>query len=187
MLSRLSIRDIVLIEKLDIDFLPGLSVLTGETGAGKSILLDALSLALGARGDAALVRHGAAQGQVIAVFDVPRNHPARALLADNAIEDDGDIILRRVQTADGRTRVFVNDQPSSVTLMRDIGHVLVEIHGQHDERALVDPGAHRELLDSFGGHLGAARATGEAWRYWRGCEQDLAKHRAKVEAAAREA
>ncbi|TIU63050.1 MAG: DNA repair protein RecN, partial [Mesorhizobium sp.] len=139
MLSRLSIRDIVLIEKLDIDFLPGLSVLTGETGAGKSILLDALSLALGARGDAALVRHGAAQGQVIAVFDVPRNHPARALLADNDIEDDGDIILRRVQTADGRTRVFVNDQPSSVTLMRDIGHVLVEIHGQHDERALVDP------------------------------------------------
>ena len=187
MLSRLSIRDIVLIEKLDIDFLPGLSVLTGETGAGKSILLDALSLALGARGDAALVRHGATQGQVIAVFDVPRNHPARALLADNAIEDDGDIILRRVQTADGRTRVFVNDQPSSVTLMRDVGHALVEIHGQHDERALVDPGAHRELLDSFGGHLGAARAAGEAWRFWRGCEQDLAKHRAKVEAAAREA
>ncbi|MCV3209060.1 DNA repair protein RecN [Mesorhizobium sp. YC-39] len=187
MLSRLSIRDIVLIEKLDIDFSSGLSVLTGETGAGKSILLDALSLALGARGDASLVRHGAAQGQVIAVFDVPRNHPARLLLANNAIEDDGDIILRRVQTADGRTRVFVNDQPSSVTLMRDVGHALVEIHGQHDERALVDPGAHRELLDSFGGHLGAVRATGEAWRYWRGCEQDLAKHRAKVEAAAREA
>ncbi|MET3577857.1 DNA repair protein RecN (Recombination protein N) [Mesorhizobium robiniae] len=187
MLSRLSIRDIVLIEKLDIDFSSGLSVLTGETGAGKSILLDALSLALGARGDASLVRHGAAQGQVIAVFDVPRNHPARMLLADNAIEDDGDIILRRVQTADGRTRVFVNDQPSSVTLMRDVGHALVEIHGQHDERALVDPGAHRELLDSFGGHLGTVGATGEAWRYWRGCEQDLAKHRAKVEAAAREA
>ncbi|ESX17129.1 DNA repair protein RecN [Mesorhizobium sp. LSJC255A00] len=187
MLSRLSIRDIVLIEKLDIDFQPGLSVLTGETGAGKSILLDALSLALGARGDASLVRHGAAQGQVIAVFDVPRNHPVRALLAENAIEDDGDIILRRLQTADGRTRVFVNDQPSSVTLMRDIGHALVEIHGQHDERALVDPGAHRELLDSFGGHLGAARATGEAWRCWRGAEQEFVRHRAKVEAAAREA
>ncbi|MEZ2330426.1 DNA repair protein RecN [Mesorhizobium sp. RCC_202] len=187
MLSRLSIRDIVLIEKLDIDFLPGLSVLTGETGAGKSILLDALSLALGARGDASLVRHGAAQGQVIAVFDVPRNHPARALLAENDIEDDGDIILRRVQTADGRTRVFVNDQPSSVTLMRDVGRALVEIHGQHDERALVDPGAHRDLLDSFGGHLGAVRGTGEAWRYWRGCAQELSRHRAKVEAAAREA
>ncbi|MFA6153759.1 DNA repair protein RecN [Mesorhizobium sp.] len=187
MLSRLSIRDIVLIEKLDIDFAPGLSVLTGETGAGKSILLDALSLALGARGDASLVRHGAAQGQVIAVFDVPRNHPARALLAENAIEDDGDIILRRLQTADGRTRVFVNDQPSSVTLMRDVGRALVEIHGQHDERALVDPGAHRELLDAFGGHLGVVRSTGEAWRHWRDCEQELSRHRAKVAAAAREA
>ncbi|SDA85954.1 DNA repair protein RecN [Mesorhizobium qingshengii] len=187
MLSRLSIRDIVLIEKLDIDFAPGLSVLTGETGAGKSILLDALSLALGARGDASLVRHGAAQGQVIAVFDVPRNHPARALLADNAIDDDGDIILRRLQTADGRTRVFVNDQPSSVTLMRDVGRALVEIHGQHDERALVDPGAHREVLDAFGGHLGAVRSTGEAWRHWRACEQELSRHRAKVAAAAREA
>ncbi|TPN43767.1 MULTISPECIES: DNA repair protein RecN [unclassified Mesorhizobium] len=187
MLARLSIRDIVLIEKLDIDFQPGLSVLTGETGAGKSILLDALSLALGARGDASLVRHGTAQGQVIAVFDVPRNHPVRALLAENAIEDDGDIILRRVQTADGRTRVFVNDQPSSVTLMRDVGHALVEIHGQHDERALVDPGAHRDVLDAFGGHLGAVRSTGEAWRHWRACEQELTRHRAKVAAAAREA
>ncbi|BCG79717.1 DNA repair protein RecN [Mesorhizobium sp. 113-3-3] len=187
MLSRLSIRDIVLIEKLDIDFQPGLSVLTGETGAGKSILLDALSLALGARGDASLVRHGAAQGQVIAVFDVPRNHPVRALLVENAIEDDGDIILRRVQTADGRTRVFVNDQPSSVTLMRDVGRALVEIHGQHDERALVDPGAHRDVLDAFGGHLGAVRSTGEAWRHWRAGEQELTRHRAKVAAAAREA
>ncbi|TGP90204.1 MULTISPECIES: DNA repair protein RecN [unclassified Mesorhizobium] len=187
MLSRLSIRDIVLIEKLDIDFQPGLSVLTGETGAGKSILLDALSLALGARGDASLVRHGASQGQVIAVFDVPRNHPVRALLAENAIEDDGDVILRRVQTADGRTRVFVNDQPSSVTLMRDVGRALVEIHGQHDERALVDPGAHRDVLDAFGGHLGAVRAAGEAWRHWRACEQELTRHRAKVAAAAREA
>ncbi|MFU0503096.1 DNA repair protein RecN [Pseudaminobacter sp. NGMCC 1.201702] len=187
MLSRLSIRDIVLIERLDIDFSSGLSVLTGETGAGKSILLDALSLALGARGDAQLVRHGAAQGQVSAVFDVPRNHPARQILNDNSLDDDGDIILRRVQTADGRTRVFVNDQPSSVALMRDIGRALVEIHGQHDERALVDAGAHRDLLDAFGGHFGEVRACGEAWRFWRGCEQELARHRAKVEASAREA
>lgn len=187
MLARLSIRDIVLIEKLDIDFSPGLSVLTGETGAGKSILLDALSLALGARGDASLVRHGATQGQVTAVFDVPRNHPARLVLSENAIDDDGDIILRRLQTADGRTRVFVNDQPASVTLMRDIGRALVEIHGQHDDRALVDAGAHRELLDAFGGHAGAVRETAEAWRTWRAAEQELARHRAKVEAAAREA
>lgn len=187
MLSRLSIRDIVLIERLDIDFAPGLSVLTGETGAGKSILLDALSLALGARGDASLVRHGAVQGQVSAVFDVPKNHPARAILTENALDDDGDIILRRVQTADGRTRVFVNDQPSSVTLMRDIGRALVEIHGQHDERALVDPAAHRDLLDAFGGHLGEVGNCARAWRFWRDCEQQLAAHRARVQAAAREA
>ena len=187
MLSRLSIRDIVLIERLDIDFSPGLSVLTGETGAGKSILLDALSLALGARGDASLVRHGANQGQVTAVFDVPGNHPARAILTENAIDDDGDIILRRVQTADGRTRVFVNDQPSSVTLMRDIGRALVELHGQHDERALVDPAAHRDLLDAFGGHVGEVDNCATAWRFWRDCEQQLGQHRARVQSAAREA
>lgn len=187
MLSRLSIRDIVLIEKLDLDFAAGLSVLTGETGAGKSILLDALSLALGARGDAGLVRHGVAQGQVTAVFDVPGNHPVRALLRDNAIDNDGDLILRRVQAADGRTRVFVNDQPTSVTLMRELGRGLVEIHGQHDERALVDPALHRLLLDSFGGHVGEAQAGADAWRRWRDAEQALARHRAGVEAAAREA
>ncbi len=187
MLSHLSIRDIVLIEKLEIDFGSGLSVLTGETGAGKSILLDALSLALGARGDASLVRHGATQGQVTAAFDVPRNHPARAVLAENAIDDDGDIILKRVQTADGRTRVFVNDQPASVALMRDIGHALVEIHGQHDDRALVDPAAHRELLDAFGGHAGLAASVADIWKRWRGAEQELTRHRAKVEASAREA
>jgi len=187
MLARLSIRDIVLIEKLDIDFSAGLSVLTGETGAGKSILLDALSLALGARGDASLVRHGAAQGQVSAVFDVPRNHPARTILTDNALDDDGDIILRRVQTADGRTRVFVNDQPSSVALMRDIGRALVELHGQHDERALVDPAAHRDLLDAFGGHVGEVQMCARAWRDWRDCEARLSEHAARVQAAAREA
>ncbi|MBO6716830.1 MAG: DNA repair protein RecN [Rhizobiaceae bacterium] len=187
MLAHLSIRDIVLIERLDIDFSSGLSVLTGETGAGKSILLDALSLALGARGDTALVRNGASQGQVTAVFDVPQNHPARDLLRENAIDDEGDIILRRVQGADGRTRVFINDQPSSVTLMRDAGRALVEIHGQHDERALVDTAIHRGLLDAFGGHLGEVAHVGQAWRDWREAEQKLARHRASVEAAAREA
>ena len=187
MLSRLSIRDIVLIEKLDVDLTSGLSVLTGETGAGKSILLDALSLALGARGDAGLVRHGAAQGQVTAAFEVPTGHPVRTLLSDNAIDDDGDLILRRVQMADGRTRVFVNDQPSSVALMRQIGHALVEIHGQHDERALVDAAAHRDLLDAFGGHGSALAATRAAWQDWRRAEQELARHKARVEAAEREA
>jgi DNA repair protein RecN (Recombination protein N) len=187
MLAHLSIRDIVLIERLDIDFSSGLSVLTGETGAGKSILLDALSLALGARGDAALVRHGVTQGSVTAIFDVPGNHPAREVLRQNALADDGDLILRRVQTADGRSRVFVNDQPASVTLLREIGRALVEIHGQHDERALVDAAAHRDLLDAFGGHVGAAQSVARAWRGWREADQALARHRAKVEAAAREA
>jgi DNA repair protein RecN (Recombination protein N) len=167
MLSHLSIRDIVLIERLDIDFSAGLSVLTGETGAGKSILLDSLSLALGARGDASLVRHGAEQGQVTAVFDIPAVHPAREILRDNAIDDEGDVILRRMQTADGRTRVFINDQPASVALMRQVGRALVEIHGQHDERALVDATAHRDLLDAFGS-LGERReAVRTAWRAWR--------------------
>ena len=187
MLAHLSIRDIVLIERLDIDFAPGLSVLTGETGAGKSILLDALSLALGGRGDTSLVRHGAGQGQVTAVFDVPPNHPARAVLAENAIDNDGDIILRRVQNADGRTRVFVNDQAASVALMRDVGRALVEIHGQHDERALVDPAAHRELLDAFAGHMGEVARVAALFRTWRDAEQELQRLRARVEAAAREA
>src|SRR5438874_9192217 len=109
MLTRLSIRDIVLIDRLDLDFASGLSVLTGETGAGKSILLDAFALALGARGDAALVRHGAEQGQVTAAFDVPVVHPARALLVGNDIPAEDELILRRVQFADGRTRGFIND------------------------------------------------------------------------------
>ena len=187
MLAHLSIRDIVLIERLDIDFTSGLSVLTGETGAGKSILLDALSLTLGARGDTALVRAGASQGQVTAVFDVPANHAVRDLLRENAIDDEGDIILRRVQTADGRTRVFINDQPSSVTLMRQTGRALVEIHGQHDERALIDTAIHRTLLDAFGGHLGEVDHLGRLWREWREAEQRLARHKASVEAAAREA
>ncbi|HRP77836.1 MAG TPA: DNA repair protein RecN [Aquamicrobium sp.] len=187
MLAHLSIRDIVLIERLDIDFPAGLSVLTGETGAGKSILLDALSLTLGARGDASLVRHGAAQGGVTAVFNVPHNHPARVLARDNGFDDEGDLILRRSQSADGRSRVFVNDQPASVALLREIGRQLVEIHGQHDDRALVDAAAHRDLLDAFGGHAGVAQSLSHAWRAWREAEQALARHRARVEAAAREA
>lgn len=187
MLAHLSIRDIVLIERLDIDFPSGLSVLTGETGAGKSILLDALSLTLGARGDASLVRHGAAQGSVTAVFSVPHNHPARALARDNGFDDEGDLILRRSQSADGRSRVFINDQPAGVALLREIGRHLVEIHGQHDDRALVDAAAHRDLLDAFGGHGGVALSVGHAWRAWREAGQALARHRARVEAAAREA
>lgn len=187
MLTHLAIRDIVLIERLDIDFGPGLSVLTGETGAGKSILLDALSLALGARGDAALVRHGAEQGQVTALFDVPAGHGARKLLEDNDIPDEGLLILRRVQSADGRTRAYINDQPVGVSLMRAFGHTLVEIHGQHDERALVDPQAHLTLLDAFGGHGSSAARVATAWRTWRASEEALETQRKAIEEAEREA
>jgi DNA repair protein RecN (Recombination protein N) len=135
MLVQLSIRDIVLIERLDLAFEAGLSVLTGETGAGKSILLDSLSLALGGRGDGSLVRHGEDKGQVTAVFDVAMGHPARTLLRGNGVDDDGDLIFRRVQSTDGRTRAYINDQPVSVQLMRQARQLLVEIHGQHDSRA----------------------------------------------------
>ena len=187
MLAQLSIRDIVLIERLDLAFEPGLSVLTGETGAGKSILLDSLSLALGGRGDGSLVRHGTERGQVTAVFDVPMSHAARALLRDNGIDDDGDLIFRRQQSADGRTKAYVNDQPVSVQLMRQAGQLLVEIHGQHDDRALVDTDAHRLLLDAFGGHGEAAADVGTLYHQWKEAERTLRRHREKVEAAAREA
>ncbi len=187
MLTHLSIRDIVLIERLEIDLTAGLSVLTGETGAGKSILLDSLSLALGARGDGALVRQGVSQGQVTASFDVPLNHVARSFLAENAVDDEGsEILMRRIQTVDGRTRGFINDQPVSAGLMRQLGRLLVEIHGQHDDRALVDPAAHRTILDSFGGHLVHTKALAQAWHAWRAAEQALRQRRAKVEAAERE-
>ncbi|HCL65446.1 MAG TPA: DNA repair protein RecN [Rhizobium sp.] len=187
MLVQLSIRDIVLIERLDLAFEAGLSVLTGETGAGKSILLDSLSLALGGRGDGSLVRHGEDKGQVTAVFDVANVHPVRELLRENSVDDDGDLIFRRVQSADGRTRAFINDQPVSVQLMRQAGQLLVEIHGQHDDRALVDTDAHRMLLDAFAGLGGEADLVGDAYRRWKDAERVLKTHRARVEAAAREA
>ena len=187
MLIQLSIRDIVLIERLDLSFESGLSVLTGETGAGKSILLDSLSLALGGRGDGGLVRHGLEKGQVTAVFDVAGNHRARVLLRDNGIDDDGDLIFRRVQSADGRTKASINDQPVSVQLMRQAGQMLVEIHGQHDDRALVDIAAHRTLLDAFTGVTDEVTAVSELYRSWRDAERALKTHKARVEAAQREA
>jgi DNA repair protein RecN (Recombination protein N) len=187
MLARLSIRDIVLIERLDIEFSRGLAVLTGETGAGKSILLDAFALALGGRGDASLVRHGAEQGQVTAVFDVPKGHPATAILANNGFEDNGEMILRRVQFADGRTRAFINDQAISVQTLKSVGAALVEIHGQHDERALVDAATHRRLLDAFAGLETDVAALERLWDARRISKAALDEHRAGMERAAREA
>src|SRR5690242_20297690 len=187
MLARLSIRDIVLIERLDIEFSKGLAVLTGETGAGKSILLDAFALALGGRGDASLVRHGAEQGQVTAVFEVAKNHPAAKILADNGLDADGEMILRRVQFGDGRTRAFINDQSVSVQTLKAVGAALVEIHGQHDERALVDAATHRRLLDAFAGLEKDVTAVEALWDARRTANTALEEHRAGMERAAREA
>ena len=187
MLARLSIRDIVLIERLDIEFHHGLAVLTGETGAGKSILLDAFALALGGRGDAGLVRHGAEQGQVTAVFDIPKGHRASKILAEHDFDDSGEMILRRVQLADGRTRAFINDQSISVQTLRAVGAALVEIHGQHDERALVDAATHRRLLDAFAGLDKDVSAVEKLWEQRRAALSVLAEHRANMERAARDA
>lgn len=187
MLARLSIRDIVLIERLDIEFSRGLAVLTGETGAGKSILLDAFALALGGRGDAGLVRHGVEQGQVTASFDVPKGHPAARILTENGLDDTGEMILRRVQLADGRTRAFINDQSISVQTLKAVGAALVEIHGQHDERALVDASTHRQLLDAFAGLEKEVTALETLWDIRRTANAALDTHRASMERAAREA
>jgi DNA repair protein RecN (Recombination protein N) len=151
MLATLKIRDLVLIEDVALDFAPGLNVLTGETGAGKSILLDALGLAAGARAGArSSVRTGAAQGSAVAIFDLDQKHAAFALLKQNDIPADNEVILRRAITADGRTRAFVNDEPVGVGLLRDLGGLLVEIHGQSDDRGLFDNATHRRVLDAFG-------------------------------------
>ena len=187
MLARLSIRDIVLIDRLDIDFGSGLAALTGETGAGKTILLDAFALALGARGDAALVREGAEHGQVIAAFDLAKGHPARRLLAANDLAGEDELIMRRVQFADGRTRAFVNDQPVSVQVLRALGAALVEIHGQHDERAFVEAATHRALLDAYGGNEEAAVEVRRLWDERRERQAAVEAHRADVERAQREA
>lgn len=181
MLVQLAIRDIVLIDRLDLEFGRGLTVLTGETGAGKSILLDAFSLSLGARGDGSLVRHGEPQGQVTAVFDLPMEHPALAAARAQDIESDGELILRRVQMADGRTRAFVNDQPVSAQTLRGIARGLVEIHGQHDDRALVDPCMHRQLIDAYGGLFAECAAVHDAHAALRAAEVEYIDEQARLE------
>jgi DNA repair protein RecN (Recombination protein N) len=183
MLEALSIRDVVLIDKLDLEFGNGLCVLTGETGAGKSILLDAFSLALGGRGDAALVRRGANQGQVTAIFALPKNHPVLALLAGNGIEPEATLILRRVQGADGRSRAFINDTSVSVQLLREVGRALVEIHGQHDDRALIDPSGHRDLVDAFGALSGEVERVAEAYDAWQRAEAERSRHESDIAAS----
>jgi DNA repair protein RecN (Recombination protein N) len=186
MLTGLSIRDLVIIDSLDLEFGPGLGVLTGETGAGKSILLDALGLALGARAETSLVRSGQPQAVVTVTFDLPRRHPALAVLADNGIggEPGEPLLIRRIVRADGGSRASVNDQPVSAALLRELGGTLVEIHGQHDDRSLLNPRGHRALLDAFGTIDTAAAAR--AWAEMRAAEDALAEARAAADEAERD-
>ncbi|SDO44332.1 DNA repair protein RecN (Recombination protein N) [Lutimaribacter pacificus] len=179
MLRALEIRDILIIDRLDLAFRPGLNVLTGETGAGKSILLDSLGFVLGWRGRAELVRQGAQQGEVVAEFDLAPDHPARAVLDEAGLPAEDGLILRRVNTADGRKTAWVNDRRCSGEVLRRLSETLVELHGQHDDRGLLDPRGHRALLDTYGDLGGLVAGTRGAWRALRAAR--------KAEAAARAA
>ena len=188
MLATLSIRDFVLIEKLDLEFAHagGLGALTGETGAGKSILIDALGLVLGARAESGVVRRGAPQSSIAASFDLPREHPARSILAEQGFDGEDLLTLRRTIAADGRGRAFVNDQPASVALLRRLGDTLVEIQGQMDQHGLLDMGTHRASLDAFAGLEKQAAAVASAWTAWRSAEQAHAESLTTAEAARRD-
>ena len=192
MLIGLSIRDVVLIEALDLVPGQGLTALTGETGAGKSIVLDALGLATGARAEAGLVRHGAAQASAAAVFALPPSHPAWALLDEKGITADPseDLVLRRQLSADGRSRAFINDQPAGVAALKELGALLLEVHGQHETVGLLDPRSHRSLLDGYGGCAPALVATGRSWselRTARAAADELRERIARAAADSEEA
>jgi DNA repair protein RecN (Recombination protein N) len=190
MLVSLSIRDFVLIEKLDLNFSVGarggLDALTGETGAGKSILIDALGLALGARAESGTVRRGAGQASVAASFELAGDHPARAVLAEQALDDEDVLTLRRLVGADGRGRAFVNDQPVSMALLRRLGDTLVEIQGQMEQHGLLDMTTHRAALDAFAGLDKQGEAVRAAWQAWRSAEQARADAEAAAAAARRD-
>ncbi|MDP1873271.1 DNA repair protein RecN [Phenylobacterium sp.] len=185
MLIGLWIRDVVLIEALDLPIGPGLTALTGETGAGKSIILDALGLATGARAEAALVRQGAILAQATALFAPAPEHPAWALLEDKGLAYDPteDLVLRRTVSADGRSRAFVNDQATSVGVLRELGALLMEVHGQHETVGLLDTRTHRGLLDAFGQLGGSLAKVGALWKTWRAAQA----HRDELAAAAEQA
>jgi DNA repair protein RecN (Recombination protein N) len=186
MLTALSIRDVVLIDRLDLSFGPGLTVLTGETGAGKSILLDSLGLALGVRAESGLVRAGCQQASVAACFSLSADHPVLTLLAEQGLEAEDEIVLRRVVTKDGRSRAFVNDQPAGVALLRRIGALLVEVQGQHDQMGLADPASHATLLDMFGVPGDCRDAVTAAWRAWRQAVHRFESAQIAIESARRD-
>jgi len=185
-LTALSIRDVVLIERLDLAFGLGLTVLTGETGAGKSILLDSLGLALGARAESGLVRASAEQASVTACFSLPDDHAVAAVLDEHGLTDEDEIVLRRVVTRDGRSRAFVNDRPVGVGLLRRIGALLVEVQGQHEQMSLADPASHAGLLDAFGVPAPLRTAVADAWRSWRDALARLHHAREAIAAAERD-
>jgi DNA repair protein RecN (Recombination protein N) len=191
MLLGLAIRDVVLIDQLDLSIGPGLTALTGETGAGKSIVLDALGLATGARAGAGLVRRGAAQAMATASFAPSPDHAVWALLDEKGLDyaRDEDLVLRRSLAADGRSRAFVNDQPTSVGVLRELGERLLEVHGQHETVGLLDQKTHRRLLDAFGGLDGELAACAEAWSRWRAAREradELAETAGRAQAEAEE-
>ena len=186
MLTALSIRDVVLIERLDLAFGRGLTVLTGETGAGKSILLDSLGLALGARADSGLVRATTEQASVTACFSPPDNHAVAVVLEEHGLAGDDEIVLRRIVTRDGRSRAFVNDHPVGVGLLRRIGALLVEVQGQHEQMGLADPAGHAALLDAFGVAAPLRAAVAEQWRTWRDALVRLDRARDAIAAAERD-
>jgi len=186
MLTSLSIRDVVLIEKLDLVFGAGLTVLTGETGAGKSILLDSLGLALGARSDASLVRAGAEGANVAASFAPVASHPVHALLEELGLPDDEDIVLRRSVGRDGRSRAWVNDAPIGATTLKRIGALLVEVQGQHDQMGLADPATHLRLLDAYGTDPDLRAEVAARHRAWRAACETLDAARAAIVNAKRE-
>jgi DNA repair protein RecN (Recombination protein N) len=185
MLRGLDIRDVLLIDSLSVEFRPGLNVLTGETGAGKSILLDALGFVLGWRGRADIVRSGAEQGEVVAEFDLAEDHPGWAVLTDAGIPRTDELILRRVNTRDGRKTSFINDRRASGDVLRALSETLVELHGQHDDRGLLNPRGHRQLLDAYGGLASLVEDTRANWR--RLGETRRALGEAEAQAAALEA
>ncbi|MAY87395.1 MAG: DNA repair protein RecN [Pseudooceanicola sp.] len=182
MLRALDIRDLLIIDRLEIAFQPGLNVLTGETGAGKSILLDSLGFVLGWRGRAELVRQGAEQGEVTAVFDLAADHPARAVLDEAGIPCGSELILRRVNTAEGRKTAWVNDRRASGEVLRALSETLVELHGQHDDRGLLNPRGHRDMLDAFAGHDDLRADVRAAWRARAAAERAVAETKAALEA-----
>lgn len=186
MLTALSIRDVVLIERLDLSFGPGLTTLTGETGAGKSILLDSLGLALGARADAGLIRNGAAQAVVSAVFNVAQGHPATELLHEQGLDADDEILLRRIITKDGRSRALVNDQPVSVGFLKKLSALLIEVQGQHEQVGLADPANHLGLLDAFGVAPELRATVAATYKAWKDAATRLATAEKNIAEAARD-